>query len=462
MNILLVNPPIPRSFYNREFHLPTSLLYLGAVLEKHCDHVEILDFKPIQHKAPQTTDSQYDHILLSRITDSKAEIVGFGGLFSGNYPDVLRMAKIVKDHFPNITTLLGGVHPTMYTTEILTSCTYFDYLFIGEAEDSIISFMDAFSCDKKVLETIPAIAFRRGDQLQINKRKSYIDNLDDLPFPAYHLIDFKDYYVDTQGWHNPKNLNFNLEIPLITSRSCPHDCNFCAASKIMGRGWRPRSAGNVVNEIELLYNRYNQRHFAFMDDNLTFSKKRILEICNLILKRGLNIQFETHNGVSINTLDAEVIEALAAAGLTRIALPIESGSDFIRNTIMRKKLSRSKIFDTVNLLRQYKQIFIRTFFIIGLPEETQQTLQDTYEMIEELNVDKVHLTNIVPFPGTEVYQTAQKDNLFVNINPSEFYLSDALYQTNYDHFSIKPYNLSIEELKQFRKRCDELILKLKH
>ena len=121
-----------------------------------------------------------------------------------------------------------------------------------------------------------------------------------------------------------------------------------------------------------------------MDDNFALNRKRTIEICSEIIRRGLDIQFETPNGISINTLNEEVLDALVSAGLVRVYLAIESGSEFIRNEIMGKHLSTEKIYEIVGLTKKHKQLHVKAYFIIGMPEETHETLEETYNMIKKI------------------------------------------------------------------------------
>lgn len=462
LKILLINPRIPDNFYNREFYLPSGILAVAAVLLQEGHEVRVVDHKVIQYKNPLVDESFFSQMLLKDIEQFNPGLIGFGGLFSGNFQSVLSLSKCVKSVYTDIPIVIGGAHPSMYPLQILQNCDSIDYLIIGEGENTILSLADQIKNQTFFFKDLDGFAYRENDQVIINPKLSFIEDLDLLPFPAYECINFEDYYEDTSCWHNPKNLEIKTEIPIFTSRSCPNACNFCASNSIMGRGWRPRSAENVVDEIQFLYENHGLNHFSFMDDNFTLSKPRLLDICRLINERNLDIQFETHNGVQISTLDEDVIDAMVNAGLTRIALPIESGSEYIRNKIMNKKLSQEKIIEVVEILKRYPQISIRAFFIIGMPEETHETLQDTYDLIQQINVEKVHLTNIVPFPGTKVYNQAVRDGLLVNLDEARLYLSDQLYQTNYNHFSIKPYKLDIEDLLLFRKKCERMIIELKH
>jgi radical SAM superfamily enzyme YgiQ (UPF0313 family) len=461
MKILLVNPPIPADWYNNEYYFPSSLLYLASVLQKNGEEVKILDMKALKYGDPDDPKKFYEDTLINTISNFYPELIGFGCLFSGNFPDTMRFSILCKDRFKQIPIVAGGIHFTIYASEILTNCPSIDWIILGEAEHSIIQLVNTIKNNRYEMDKIDGFAFRKNGKVIVNPKKYYIENIDTIPFPAYNLIDFRDYYLDTSKWHNPKKLPINTSIPIISSRSCPNRCTFCCLYKVMGPKWRLRSPKNVVDEIEYLYNTYNHRHFSFMDDNFTLSKLRVLEICKLINRRKLNIQFETPNGLSINTLDKEVLDALVSAGLVRITLAIESGSDYIRNKIMRKNLSREKIFEIIHLVKKYKQLFVNVFFIIGMPEETKDTLRDTYNMIKDIDVDKVHIHNIIPFPGTEVFEQALRDNILTNIDLKNLYKSPELYFKNYKRFFIKPYKLDLEELYEFKTKCDRLLAEQK-
>jgi len=456
MRILLVNPPIPLEYYNREFYLPSSLLYMGAVLQKNGEDVRVLDLKPFSAKGILDPYKFYDQTLINAVSEFKPDLIGFGCLYSGSFPDVLRFSALVKKEFGNIPVMAGGIHFTIYASQILDKCPSIDWIVLGEGEEAVIQVVNAVKNKSRGFDNIDGFAFRKNGKGVVNPKTRYIEDLDTVPFPAYNLIDIKDYYVDTSNWHNPKKLAINTSVPIITSRSCPNRCNFCSMFMAMGPKWRARSPENVAGEIEFVHEKYGHSHFSFMDDNMSLDKKRVLGICAEIKKRRLDIQFETPNGLAINTLDEEVLDALVSAGMVRTWLAIESGSDYIRNKIMRKNLSRRKIYDVARLIRKYKQLNVAAFFIIGMPEDTKETLMETYDMIKEIDVDRVFVQNVVPFPGTEVFRQALKDNLLVDGKVDEFYLRTDRYLTNYDQIFIKPYKLELNDLREFRMKCEEL------
>lgn len=452
MKILLVNPPNPASYYNNEVYPPSSLMYLAAALRKNGEDCEILDLKLYKYNG-------LDHgaVLASRVGAYKPDLIGLGCLFSGNFPELLKLSAACKAGFPGIPIVTGGIHPTIYAGQILKNCPSIDYVILSEGERSVVEFAEALKNGGRDFEKIGGFAYRKDGGIRINPRANFIEDPDAIPFPAYDLVDLKDYYVDTSKWHNPKKLPINTSVPIISSRSCPNRCTFCSMYMVMGPRWRPRSAGNVVDEIEFVYNKYGHRHFSFMDDNFALNKARAIEICGQIVERKLNLQFETPNGLSLNTLDEEVLDALVSAGMVRTGLAIESGSDHIRNKIMGKNLSRKKIYEVVDLTRKYKDLFVTAFFIMGMPEETPETLMDTYNMVREIHVDKVLLMNIVPFPCTKLYEQAKRDNLLTDPDTENAYKAADRYFTNTRKFFIKPYKMELSELLEFRDKFEKML-----
>jgi magnesium-protoporphyrin IX monomethyl ester (oxidative) cyclase len=427
-------------------------MYLAAVLREHGEECEILDLKLYKYNS-------VDHCaeLTGRVRSFKPDLVGLGCLFSGNFPELLKLSMGCKAEFPSIPIVIGGIHPTIYARQILKNCATVDYVILSEGERSAVEFVEALKNGGLGFEKIGGFAYRKDGEIYINPRANFIEDPDKIPFPAYDLVDLKDYYVDTSKWHNPKKLPINTSVPLISSRSCPNRCNFCSMYMVMGPKWRPRSAKNVVDEIEYVYNKYDHRHFSFMDDNFALNKARAIEICDLIVKRNLNIQFETPNGLSLNTLDEDVLNTLVAAGMVRTGLAIESGSDYIRNKIMGKNLSREKIRQVVDLTRKYKDLFVTAFFIMGMPEETPETLMDTYNMVREIHVDKVLLMNIVPFPCTKLYEQAKRDNLLTDPDTENAYRAADRYFMNTQKFFIKPYKMELSELLEFRNKFEKML-----
>ena len=454
---LLVNCPTPPDMPNKEFILPSSLLYLAGYLQAAGEAVEVLDCNTLR---PWETDPEHPENaclepLLERVAVSKPGLIGISCLFSGQFPTVLKFAAAIKRHHPDLRIVIGGMHPTIFPTEILTHCADIDYVVIGEGESQLLALVRHLKSGGSAFGELPeGLAFRESGQVVVRPKTSFFTDLDALPPPAYNLFDFAAYEHDTHHWHNPRNLPIGVSAPIISSRSCPNRCPFCSMFMVMGPRFRARSAKHVVEEMRLLYETRGVRHFTFMDDNLTYSRRRILEICENIRQANMDIQFETPNGLMVRTLDAEVLDAMAESGWVRGAIAIESGSDYIRNTIMGKKLPSDMIFKAIECIRKHPQVYIKAYFLMGMPEDTRETLEESVGMINQLDVDEVYVTNVIPFPGTELYKQCHRDGLLLDIDPQTLWKENVFYYTDNKRFFIKPYATSLDILAEYRKIFD--------
>ena len=202
MKILLVNPPIPNFWYNDEYYLPSSMLYLAASLRQHGHSPQILDMKTLKKEKTLGQTYAYEESLCSTIRAFEPDMIGFGCLFSGNFPDVLRFATVCKEQFPQLPIVAGGIHFTIHAEKIMEQCPVFDLIVLGEGERSLPQLVAALTAGKSVA-AIDGVAWRDSGTVKINSKASYIENPDEIPFPAYDLIKMQDYFVDTSAWHNP-------------------------------------------------------------------------------------------------------------------------------------------------------------------------------------------------------------------------------------------------------------------
>jgi radical SAM superfamily enzyme YgiQ (UPF0313 family) len=283
--------------------------------------------------------------------------------------------------------------------------------------------------------------------------------------PGYEYLELEKYPAyDTSKWFNPRNIKISGRIfPLLTSRSCPNQCNFCAMRFVMGDRIRFRSARHVVDEIKYVYDKYGINYFRICDDNFTFDRQRTMEICRLIIQVQLKIYLDFPNGLMIRTLDEEVIDNLVEAGALRFWLAIENGSEFIRNKIMRKNVSEEKILEVVSLLKK-RNVWVSAGFMLGMPEETEESCLDTMRLIEKLDIDSFStMSHVNPFPGTKLFDQCVRDKLFT----SAIY-TDGLWKGDFSYagggpedFLIKPYNMEIAKLKEYDQKINALMLKKK-
>lgn len=455
MNILLISPHKLESLKDSKGTIPVPLLQIAAILKKNNHKVIIYDFSVLKD---QFKESNVQLAMQKLLADVKPELIGINCFTTLHFPFVQMLCRIIKRYNKNLSIVLGGIHPSLFAEEILTNDPTVDFIVIGEGEQQLELLANCFQNQVfNNLKDIPSFAFRDNNgQIVITERDGFINDLDSLPIPDWDMINLDRYYADHSSWYNPKKLHFKTCIPILTSRSCPFSCNFCACHITMGRKFRKRSPERVVDEIQMLHEQKGQNYFGFIDDNVNLDKDHIIEICNEIIRRDLDIQYETTCGVHIASLSDEVINAMADSGCVFVRLPLEHGNDYIRDKIIGKNLPREKIFSAVQQLKNRK-IFTSSMFIMGFPEDTVDTLEDTYQMICELQLDLNYVFNLIPFPGTRVFQQALDDHLLID----KFDVND-LWKglVNLDpvqddcRFFIKPYKMTLEELMHYRKLFD--------
>tara|TARA_B110000305_G_C19410616_1_gene625229 strand:+ start:228 stop:1724 length:1497 start_codon:yes stop_codon:yes gene_type:complete len=461
MKILLIAPyvnlNVDPTIAREDFYPSAALLHLAAMLRMNNYEPIIVDLNnAVVHAQKEKYIDYCNSIIKESLQKHKPDLVGINCLFSGVFPDVLEFAKTVKTYSKELMVCIGGIHPTSYYQEILEKSKYVDCVAIGEGENTIVALASAIkSKNYKAMEKIQAFAFRdKNGEIKVNTEKNYIENLDELPMPAWDLIDFNKFKMDLKTYYNPKKLTIQYKAAIFSSRACPLACNFCDMFLVMGKTHRKRSVKTIVNEIEFLNKEFDVNYFSFMDDQLTLNRGHIIELCDEILKRKLNIQFDTPNGLWINSLRESLIAKMVEAGLVSASLAIEHGDEHIRNKIIGKMLERDKIFEVADILKKYK-VMTSALFIMGFPEDTNETLKRTYDMMNELQLDRMAVNTLIPLPGTKLMKQVLKEKLLIsNWNLDDIWKTPISLEQG--DFVIKPYDMSIDELHEWRETFDNM------
>lgn len=452
MKVLLVAPYMDDPSEKRNDFLPSGALTCLAAVLREAGHTPILLDLNNRVVHAQEDPQQYclDKIIAALKTE-KPGLVGISFLFSGFMKVAIRYAEAVKEHNPDLKVITGGIHASTFPEEILTNCACFDYIAIGEGELQMVDITQRIEKgDLGDLTTIKSFAFRdETGKVHINHERQWID-YEEMPMQAWDLVNFSDFEMDLTHYSNFKGHDIKNVIPVISERGCPFRCNFCDMYIVQGRKLRRRNPQQFVDELQYLVEHHDQRFFTFMDDNLTIDNRHILNICNEILKRNLDIQFTTSGGLGMNSLRKDVIDAMVAAGMTSALLAPEHGSDYIRNEIIKKKLKRDIIYEVVENLRTHR-VSLAGNWIMGFPEDTNETLQETMDMIDELKLDRNWVGTVIPFPGTPLFDQCLKDNLFIEeIDVDQLWLTPV--RAHQVGSVIKPYNMSLDELVLWRDR----------
>lgn len=327
---------------------PLGLGYLASNLRENGFKVRIID--------DLVEKLSFDE-LLKRLKGSK--IVGITST-TATFNSALAYAKKIKNALKDVFLILGGVHVSFEPEKALQN-DFVDAVCIGEGEETIVEVAERVEADKS-LEGVRGVYYKENGKIIRNERRGFIEDLDSLPFPAYDLMPLDKYTV----------LGERLEqFPMITSRGCPFACRYCSSSLYMGHRFRARSARNVADEIEWLCEEFEAKHIAFGDDTFTLNKKRVVDICTEIKKRGLEITWSCSS--RIDTITAELLKMMKSAGCVAIYYGIESASKRILD-YYRKKISLEKAKEVVRATKK-AGISAICSFILGAPMETKEEMK---------------------------------------------------------------------------------------
>ena len=461
MHVMLVSLPKSSDIRKGKESIPVASLYLCAYLEKNGLDCDYIDFSILT--SPDESGSNEEFIIdtLTEKFDPPPRILGFNCFSSYQFPLILSVAEKIKAKFPEISICVGGSHPTFFAKEILQNCPFIDHVIIGEGEQQLLALTrKILRLTNSNLRDIQSIGYRdQNGRVVINKRKEYLKELDVEARQLWSRIDLEAYYSDHSFWNNPKNKEIRLAVPIVSSRSCPFHCIFCSASKIMGPVLRNRDPYNVVDEIEFLTKERGQNYYEFVDDNINVNRRHAEIIFSEIIKRKLDIQFSLSSGIHIASADDHLIHLMAEAGLAMIKLPIEHGNDYIRNQIIGKKLARDDIYRITGIIKQY-DVFTFGLFIMGFPEDTPKTLEDSYQMMCEIGLDIYEMASLIPFPGTPLFRQCIRDKLLVSaVNQKDLWRGVINFDASeHDKIYIKPYRMSLDELRQYRQKFNDIRL----
>ena len=362
-----------------------GLGYLGAILRNEGYQVVLHDLRAL--------DGWDD--LAQRISSRKPEFVGVQ-INTPNLDQALVCCKIAKQQ--NCLVIAGGPHATLDSASLLDS-GLIDYVVVGEGEIVLPRLIRAIERNNP-----PAERLQKGEIVQ---------NLDDLPYPAWDLYPL-DRILNRQG-----NFPFiENGLPVIASRGCHANCSFCQplVRRMFGSKVRYRSPENVIGEIKTLINRFKLRYFSFQDDTFTANKAWVLELCKKLRGENLHIQWSAQSRV--DTFDEEIAMAMKRAGCVCVFFGIESGSQRILN-LYRKGITPEKSLKAAKVCKK-AGLIIFADFIFGGPTETPEEMKQTVQLIREIGPELPSPTFFTPIPGCDLHEFCKKEHLILGGQASNF------------------------------------------
>jgi radical SAM superfamily enzyme YgiQ (UPF0313 family) len=370
-----------------------GLAYLSAVLK--ANGVEVL-----------VIDAKFDGIDQGEvdvsITGFRPHIVGFTAM-THEIVQVAIVANKLREVLPTSLMVIGGPHATVAPVRTLQQFPFFDIAVIGEGELTLLEIVrevnmalsnsgrnqneDSTIIQAERLKLIEGIAWRSRKKIENNQPRKLIENLDSLPFPDYDHITRR---IETY--------------PIFSSRGCPSNCIFCC--RILGNRIRVRSPKNVIDEIKHALYKFRPKMIDFADEIFTFPKERAIAICDLMISEGLNQAIKWTAQSRVTGVDRELFDKMKEAGCVNVDFGIESGNP---DTLRRIKKGITTVAASKAIMAAKKAgLKTGSYFIIGHPFETTETIRDTIQFAAKLNTDTVSFGIMVPYPGTEVYEMAIK------------------------------------------------------
>ena len=357
---------------------PVGLAYLHSFLENEGNHVETLVLNEYRYE-------DCFEIADKMLINFKPDVVGFQ-ILTSNRVMSFRLIEHIHKTYPNIKIVIGGIHATAMCEQILVKYPYLIAV-IGEGEITLLEIIN----DKKT-ENIDGIAFNDKGKIIKTKDRALIDDLDKLPFPKHEMFFKKGRSIAS----------------LLTSRGCPFSCTFCSLRSISQRKVRYRSVKNVVDEMEYLTKTFpNLTDIWIHDDSFFLNNQRVIEICDEIINRGIKIGFICSGRMT--PLNLEMVKKLEKAGFHHVLFGLESGAAKILQSC-KKSITKN---DAINAFKLFAKSPIRVtaFLIVGLPGETAATVEETIELIRNLQKIKYTLYEDIGilgiYPGTEAYEIAK-------------------------------------------------------
>jgi anaerobic magnesium-protoporphyrin IX monomethyl ester cyclase len=437
MKVLLVNPDYEIERYmGRHFGRmgwvmpPMGLLYLAARLEEAGIEVAVYD--------AQIEERSLDAALV----EERPEIVGIT-CATALVGSTLAAAGIVKQRSPSATVVAGGVHPTVRPDDLLTGDDI-DIAVRGEGLETIVEIARAVDSGARPdLSEIRGISFRRDGEIAHNPSRPLEPEVDVFPFPARHLLPMEVYRMSPDlSIRTPMDIVFG-------AYGCPYDCVFCAAQSVMGGAFRARSLDNIFAEIDRVVVEQNPRTLLMGDDNFVLSKERTLDFCERYTARGLHQSLPWQIATRVDSVDGEILEAMAAAGCYLVSFGIESAVGRLLDTV--EKGAEVEQAETAVRLAKEAGLVVRATFILGLPGETRKDSEATIAFAKRLPLDQVRFALATPFPGTKLWEIAMAEG---SVEIDDWMSLSSMGGYREGELVYVPQGRDSEELKKLQRRAN--------
>lgn len=404
------------------FTIPYGILSMQAYLTEHCEQLgemRLVDLnvtlkRLVETQTVESHQEVFNAELRAVLEEFDPDIVGISALFNSSSGYIQSLVKGVKEFNPGILTIAGGGLPSAAYKLMLDTCPDLDAICKGEGELPLKKLIDSD-------DPMEVIATHRSwiDRASVAKGKmpahDFIANLDDIPPMNYSIIDLDNYNqrgIDKRYTDQPKR-----EMAIHTSRGCPFLCVFCSNPSLHGREVRFMSVERVVADAKRMRDEFGMTVLMLEDDHFFHDKERARRLLRELATLGIRCEFP--NGAAVYAIDDDMAELLAAAGVSAVALAVESGSDHVLNNIIKKPLKKKLIRPAVEALRKHG-VRSHVFIVTGLPGEQDEHRQETLEMLLENGFDWIHVYLAIPIFGSRLYDICVENGYIENTANENF------------------------------------------
>jgi anaerobic magnesium-protoporphyrin IX monomethyl ester cyclase len=411
--LMTTAPPENSAWYHGKALPPIGLMYVAAALEKAGFQVQMLD----NYLMKKSTEE-----IKQLITQINPQIVGIT-CGSATYPKCIETAKAIKEVNSNCKIVVGGWHAS-YMPDSLLANPEIDYVVMGEGEKAVTELAFAITSDNQTQPTtIAGVACKRNGE-NIKNQPKFIENMDELPFPARHLLPLELYdrtieYLDAK----PADV-------MSISRGCVFNCGFCETRKLWGnicRGFTPK---RVIGEIQDLQSRYGTKGIYFINDNFTLRKKETVELCNLMIENKLDLEWVCDTRVDL--VNGELLALMSKAGCKTIWFGVESASPRILKRIGRNTTPQQ--VETAFKLCRKNNIKTACSFMLGLPDETLKDMEDSLKFAKKLSPDWCQFNTFIAYPDSKLYNELLESGKYTKLD--EFLLAVKSDEYSYEDLQI--------------------------
>ena len=390
MKILLIRPhsDVPAA------PPPLGLMYLAGYIRKYGSGHEIMVH---DGRVKQTPADEMRRV----IANARPDLVGITA-FTMESEQAHTAAGFSKELFPNVPVVLGGPYASS-DRELAGADKNIDIIVFGEGEITLNKILNALE-NGESFESVPGIQFRANGKVVSTGPGEVAENPDDLPFPAWDLIDLEEYFRPSAGKRrltNPIQMR-ERGMSVFSSRGCPYQCTYC--HNIFGKKLRKRSAENVIEELKWLKRDFRVGEIEFIDDVFNLDRDRAKAIMDMMVYNDLDLKFSYPNGLRADQMDEELVLKMKKAGCYRINYAVESGSDRIQKK-MKKRLNLPRAKEIIDFTAE-QGISVGGFFMLGFPDETEAEMQMTIDFALKSKFHTASFFILTPFPGTEMYDEA--------------------------------------------------------